>query len=217
MLINIRRILKHGARILFPRTCLVCGINDTWICQSCLLKLPPSSGSPLSWVRSVWAYQNQTVRKIIWFLKFKKRHGILEDIQGYVLLRFESFLKEKNLLGKNLLLIPVPITARSKHKRGYNQSTLIARTLVQRKPNMVVRDDILLKVINHLPQNKIKNRVARSQNVLNSCRSRPFQYETYDAIILIDDVSTTGATLLEARRALREHTRKNIFGFVLTH
>lgn len=217
MLINIRKFLKSVSLAMFPRTCIGCQTPDFWICHKCLSTLPKSFENPLPWSFSAFEYKNRIIRKAVWLLKFSKKYSVLDDIAYSMNESFSNLLEKEKLADKELVLIPIPITKRSKTVRGYNQSTLICKILVNHRKNVTIEDSVLVKTKNHLPQNKIKNRNERLNNVKNSFRVGNPKKIKGKIIILIDDVVTTGATLKEAKKVLVEAGTKKVLGFSIAH
>ena len=75
-----------------------------------------------------------------------------------------------------------------------------------------MRNDILIRTRSAQPQAEIKNRFERIKNAegIFSVKKSP----TQKIIILIDDVSTTGATLDNAARVLKKAGAKEVVGIV---
>ena len=209
--------LKTITRYIFPRKCIGCKTLDFWICEKCLAQISKSYENPFSWSYSIFEYKNKVIKKAIWLLKFNGKHSVLMDLEKIFKQSFLEFLEKKKLNGKEIILIPIPITKRSMAKRKYNQSLLIAKILSKDTGNVKVKDSILEKTKNHLSQNKIRNRSQRLDNVKNSFRVKNPKDFSGKIVILVDDVTTTGATLFEARKILKESGAKKVFGFTVAH
>jgi competence protein ComFC len=208
--------IKELYKIFFPKNCLACQEPDFWICPACLTSLEKSYENKDSFITSLFNYKDSRVRKIVWFIKFNKKHSVLDDIEERIRDHVLKFIEKNNLSKKELVVIPIPLTKRSLHKRGYNQADLISLTLRQ-IPNIKIERNILFKTKNHLPQNKIKNRQERMSNVVNSFGVKNENKIEGEIILLIDDVTTTGATLKEAKHILKEHGAKKVYAFTLAH
>ena len=217
MLINIRRFIRLISLTIFPRRCIGCQIKDFWICEKCLDKIPMSCERKISFAFSIFEYRNHIIRKAIWMLKFNKRYSVLQDLEEKINIGFNNFLKAQNLEGKNIILIPIPITKRSRVTRGYNQSELICKIITKNRKNLTFENKILLKSKNHLAQNKIKNKVERINNVRNSFEVKNEEKIKREIVVLIDDVTTTGATLDQARKSLNKAGVKKVFAFTWAH
>jgi len=113
-------------------------------------------------------------------------------------------LLKNNLLklGKNIIIIPVPLSKERFRERGYNQVETIAIYT-----GLAVRADLLERVAHTAPQTSL-NREARLKNIAGAyvCK-QPEEVQRLEntTIILLDDVVTTGATLNAARASLAPH------------
>ncbi len=92
----------------------------------------------------------------------------------------------------HLILVPVPLHPARLAERGYNQSALIARSAA-RAGAWRVETDVLLRQKSTAPQalqdaNKRKTNVADAFEVARTPDA---------AVVLVDDVATTGSTLAE--------------------
>jgi ComF family protein len=99
-------------------------------------------------------------------------------------------------------IVPVPLHPRRLVERGYNQSALLARH-VARKLGARVSTAVLLRVVDTVPQVELA-REARCANVEGAFRVVRATALEGRAVVLVDDVSTTGSTLRACRRALLE-------------
>lgn len=106
-----------------------------------------------------------------------------------------------------LTLIPVPLHSRRENKRGYNQSTLIAGATAEHL-GATLDNNLLIRTM-HTPQQVGLHANQRRDNVVGAFRALtvPDRKATY---VIVDDVTTTGATLRACARALREAGAKNI-------
>jgi ComF family protein len=97
------------------------------------------------------------------------------------------------------VLVPVPLHWRRRFRRGYNQSTALAHGLSARLHLPVLTS--CLRRIRHTPFQTHQSVTGRRDNVRNAFQ--PLVRLPEKAVLLIDDVLTTGATAHEAAKALR--------------
>ena len=100
------------------------------------------------------------------------------------------------------LLIPIPLYKRRYLERGYNQSTLLARGIAQVIDGSL-REDVLIRKRPTRSQTGLSHE-ERQQNVASAFSINNPEYITEKPILLIDDVMTTGATILSAAKVLHE-------------
>lgn len=96
-----------------------------------------------------------------------------------------------------MLVVPVPLHWRRRYKRGYNQATLIA-TEAARMLKLPLAEEALRRSKMTLPQNKL-SREARQRNLADAFSGNK-KLLANKCVLLIDDVCTSGATLLECSR-----------------
>ena len=101
-----------------------------------------------------------------------------------------------------ILLVPIPLSQKRHRERGYNQVLEILNAL----PPLpgVQRDDRLLTRPIHTPSQTALTRSERLKNVTGAFHTTPADYRRYSGrtMVIIDDVVTTGSTLMAARATL---------------
>lgn len=129
-----------------------------------------------------------------------KRKPHLSATAGRLLLDAVSLWKMENAT----LLIPVPLSRQREKERGYNQAAIIARFL-SAMTGIPLDQRSLVRTV-HTPAHRAgMDRKAREQSVKNSFSiTRPKMTEG-QAVLLIDDVLTTGATASYCARVLRKN------------
>ena len=99
-------------------------------------------------------------------------------------------------------IVPVPLHWWRRLRRGYNQCDALARGLA-RSLNLPVIHGCLRRCRNTAAQTSIPYS-ARKDNVRGAFRAIPSPAISSKTLLLVDDVMTTGSTLHEAARALRQ-------------
>lgn len=118
-----------------------------------------------------------------------------------------------DIIATGPIVVPIPLHPAKERKRGFNQSALIARSFAQ-KMNLPY-DELLVKVINDEPQAQTKTHTIRLER-MRGVFAVPYPMQVrHKNIILIDDVSTSGATLSEAARTLKKAGAKRILALVI--
>lgn len=112
---------------------------------------------------------------------------------------------------KTALIIPVPLPPRRERWRGFNQAELIARELADYF-NLEMNVGGMDRVKHRRPQTKLSKK-DRKNNIKNCFTWRSGSLSGRN-IILVDDVATTGATLNECARVLKENGAGKIWGLV---
>ncbi len=112
-------------------------------------------------------------------------------------------------------LVPVPLYKKRLRQREYNQSALIAKYSAKRLGPILVLDS-LVKIRDTKPQVGL-NSNERRKNMKNAFRIQNREAIEGKDILLIDDVSTTGATIRECSNVLKKAGAGNIHVVTLAH
>lgn len=110
-------------------------------------------------------------------------------------------------------IIPVPMTKRDIRRRGYNQSELLARFFGKRV-GLRSQPDLLCKHRQTEKQHEL-DEAMRQKNLKGCYRVSEPELVKGKRILLCDDVLTTGSTLREAARTLKEAGAKSVVGIIL--
>ncbi|ACI18873.1 ComF family protein [Dictyoglomus thermophilum] len=208
--------------ILFPTRCIFCGkYSEGFVCKSCFekLKFPKNycgmCGRPLtgsleicyncSKEKKVWdsyefvAYYDGMWKEIIASFKFKNKPYLADFISQ---IGKEKILKREWRID---YITYVPLSYRALVYRGYNQSEYIAHFLGK---NLKIPYGPLLYLKKDIKPQKSLNLREREKNVLNAFGVIEDK-KVSGNILLVDDVYTTGATLKECAKTLRENLSLN--------
>ena len=110
-------------------------------------------------------------------------------------------------------IITVPISKKRLKTRGYNQSYLIAKEIAN-QTNLELVNNCLIKTKNIKEQSKL-NKEERKQNIQGVYELKNQQLIENKKILLIDDIYTTGSTVNECSKILRQGNPTDIGVFVL--
>ncbi len=204
---------------LLPGECLCChgpvGVADPLICPPCQSRwrrvpFPQCErcGQPASAVASgcricaAWPDELCRARSAVWFdegarsavhqLKYAGWWRVAEPM-ARLMARLEP-------CGGAGVLIPVPLGAARARRRGYNQAERLGRALAG-AAGMPLRTDLLARCRDTRTQTALAPEQRRA-NVAGAFQAGPVPRDI--RVVLIDDVFTTGATLVEAARTLAE-------------
>ncbi len=152
---------------------------------------------------------DDSARNIIYGLKFARR----KDNASFIGYEMARCLGKIILFWKAEVLIPIPLHENKLRSRGFNQSELIALELskylsILYNVDLPVDSTFLLRSVNTRPQKKLNAR-QRLKNVSNAFSV--FETCKYESVILLDDIMTSGATLNEASRILKDAGVKRVY------
>ena len=195
--------LESLLELIYPgeNYCIICKAEDCHkICLSCLKSIKKINiiDSDIS----SYGYYGGVLKQLILNLKYKKDFSagdILSDL-------LSDYIKD-NIEYDNYVLSYIPLPKKSMKKRGFNQCEYIAKK-VSEKLNIGVIE-ILIKYKDTSEQ-KTLNKHERSNNVKGAFKIKNGTNISSYNIILIDDVITTGSTMMEAYKILQENSAKSI-------
>jgi len=181
----------------------------------------PAKISSIPNTLSIVNYKNRLVKKAIRSFKFENNQQ-LSKLFAEIL--YDNLVEELSNLNLTInfnkpILITVPLSRQRQRKRGYNQVELIAEEIVKidRGSFLEYRKNVLKKIKNTPPQSHTKNKTERMKNLEGCFKIINSSFIKNQNIILLDDVTTTGATLSEAVRTLKSAQPKQIICVTLAH
>ncbi|WKZ28955.1 MAG: phosphoribosyltransferase family protein [Patescibacteria group bacterium] len=197
---------------LFPLECIACGASGAHACRACLASVPLA---PQSWrlpelrASAAFAYGHPFVRRLLHDVKFERwtcARPALEALAGRWAVKVG-----KGFCPPETVVVSVPLHARKLRERGFNQAAFladgIAATLGLRRG-----DAWLSRVVRTRPQTEAEN---RARNVVGAFHAQSSVSMRGRPVLLVDDVWTTGATMRECAKALRQAGAGQVFGFAL--
>lgn len=230
---NLSKIYHFFLDLIYPKYCVGCGKEGTWLCQKCsnkiiVIKKPfcPSCnrltprGQFCSRCRKktyltgaiISAYYKEgSLKEAIHTFKYDGIFDLASDL-GQIMIKA---LNIRKICG-NYILIPVPLYKTRLAQRGFNQAELLTKFIINHRSGF------------KLIKNKLK-RIRASEHQVNLGREERIknvtgQFEWFGdhkdlkgkKIILVDDIYTTGATLNECAKILRKKTGvKEVWGLVV--
>lgn len=228
------RILDPILTLLYPPKCAVCKtLGSTILCERCLGSIVPVAepacprcGQTLGEVgkcghctlripafdraRAMGAHEG-VLQRAVHLLKYRDRPGLADPL-GVALADYAR--RQAQALGNLQLdfVAPIPMHPARRRVRGYNQAERLAR-VVARKLSIPLSTDLLIRRVNTRPQVGLTQE-ERRQN-LSTAFAPGKQDATGARVLLIDDVSTTGASLHECAKALKSAGAQSIYGLTL--
>ncbi len=210
----------------FPKFCVVCGVEGEFLCQKCKKKLPlalqvcPMCTRPsifgltheycyqnegMEGVLAIFDYKNERVKKVVEAIKF----GFNRELVEIVLSGWEA--PEK---WEEVVVVPVPLHRYRQNWRGFNQAEEIAKRVAGKKM-VIVR--ALKRIKATAQQANITDKKKRLDNPKGCFRvdQEKLRLIRGRRVVLVDDVFTSGATMSECARELHKAGIKEIWGFCL--
>ena len=159
-------------------------------------------------------YGHPLVKEVVWEIKYKGNMILAEKIG---ILLYDTIIDA--LTAEKAILVPIPISDKRRFERGWNQAELLCQAIKgcdsDQRLKFLPRQ--LYKPYHTENQTKTTTKKERLNNLRNSMRVANPAAVADKCVILIDDVTTTGATFAEAKRALKEAGAKKVLCFAIAH
>lgn len=240
MIKNITIIKEFLFDLLFPKFCLNCQKEKNYLCQDCqgLLefsklqyclcqkpkpvfkqgKCEKCKSKKLDGLYFALSFQNFLVKKIIHSYKYPPFIKDLSKILAALIITHFQFLEKTPDFLKNprdFILIPVPVSNNRLKWRNFNPAEEIGKEL-SRILEIPLVARYLIKTKETLSQTELSNE-QRKENIKDafSVLKTEANKLANKKILLIDDVYTTGSTLEECSRVLKQAGNKEVLGIVI--
>jgi len=189
---------QNDVQVITGKVCDVCGLpqDGANLCLRCQRSRPA-----YKCLRS-WSIFESPVREALHRLKYRRDVGLGEALSNQIL----NFVQQ---LGWPLdVLVPIPLGKRRHRERGYNQVAMFAKPLSMQlgltyMPNALSRVKETRSQVGLSADERQKNVTGAFKADTEKVKSR--------AILLMDDVSTTGATLSSAAEALLSAGAREVY------
>ncbi len=211
-------MINNFIDLIFPNRCFFCSkiLTTSYdiLCLSCINELPfsndflmennsfkqkASNYFDLEYAFSLFHYpKNGISRKLIHELKYNNKPRIGEVLGNYFAEQSKDFFLKKEIDG----IIYVPITKKRELNRGYNQLEDFSRA-IGKKLNVPVIYDLVKR--EKFIKSQINNtKIQRFKNLENVFKINNEYQFNHSHILILDDVFTTGATLLSLVKTIKE-------------
>jgi ComF family protein len=224
LIVRVARLLSDVLDFCYPHRCarcegessrsFLCGACDAELhdierrpaCERCAMPLGGPGGAcpycegegvaPFERIVALGVYRDP-LRHLIYAAKYHGRWPVAEQLATR-LFEQESV---KGLLMQTDVLVAVPLHRFRQIRRGFNQAQVIARRLKKLSRSRLARPAIRLR--NTETQVHLQSRAKREENLKDAFGLVNARSIRGKHVVIIDDVTTTGATLQSFARTLR--------------
>lgn len=218
---NFLSLIKNlFADFLFPRSPKILELEalSAGVLQD---RLPPAERLKDKYAMALFDYAHPLVKTVVWELKYNGNARIADKLGEILYDHIQHEFADLALFEKweRPILIPIPISDKRRFERGWNQSELLAEQILARDNEKVFRylPRQLAKIRHTESQTKTASRGERLENLTDSMKVLNAASVAGECVIVLDDVTTTGSTFTEARRALRAAGVKKILCVAVAH
>jgi ComF family protein len=211
---------RQAERVLLPPACLLCRTSipvsegDVLICGLCRRRWPPvpspicarcgmmAEGSEACTFCQEWPPGLDQAQSAVFLDEGARRTVHALKYQGWWRAAEPMAQAMRGLapLKPGAVLVPIPLGSRRRRRRGYNQSERLAHALMA-LTGLPVNEGLLVRARETRSQTALTPE-ARQANIAGAFEAGGGARE--QRLVLVDDVFTTGATLLDAARALKQ-------------
>lgn len=222
------------ADVIFPKRCVGCKKIGSYLCDNCFSNIElfqgfvcpmclrssatgethPSCITPLGLdgLSSGVLYKG-VVKRLLHRFKHKPflldMGATIRRIHRETISQNELFIR---VLYSHPIVVAVPLFPKKLKTRGYNQAEILGKSLA-REFNIEFRPKILTEIKSTKPQCKL-NKEERKQNVQGAFEvsSQDVKQLKGKTVLLVDDMSSSCATLRECAKVLKKNGAKKVFG-----
>ena len=225
--------------LLFPKFCLNCSKEGSYLCQDCFSLIDilekqycPFCAQPrividgetcnhcrrskhLSGLYYAASYNNFIIKKLINQFKYEPYiKELAKPLTSLIIAHLIYLNKLSNF--DDFLLIPVPLYKKKLKQRGFNQTEEIAKELSSAFSGVKIPvfDDVLIKIKQTPAQVELKKE-EREKNIKGAFICQKSEIVQGRKILLVDDIFTTGSTMEECSRVLKDAGAKEVWGIVV--
>lgn len=219
---------------IFPKECFGCAKEGEYLCSACFDKIiyledercylcnddrsidgvcsKCSKDYAIDQIIVATKYQNNFVGQLVESLKYQ----YVEELGKILAQILNKQIQRKNFTSRiyNHKILPVPLHKKRYLERGFNQSELIARYLIN-KYNCQLVNDLVIRSKETQQQAKL-NREERFLNI-KDCFCLSLQPQIPETVIILDDVITTGATVSGIAKVLKDKGVKRVIALAVCH
>lgn len=171
-------------------------------------------------IYALFDYRDEVIRHMIWALKYRRNRRVAKI---FAVLLYDFLVEEFSDLNiysdfDKPILIPIPLYKKRFRERGFNQTELLAKELYKISgDSFCVLDTKILQKVKNTPNQTKLERSKRLRNVVGVFSVKNAEKIKNRNIVVLDDVTTTGATLNEARKVLLKAGAKSVLGVAAAH
>lgn len=209
-----------------PRYCLYCEIKlnaiEQYLCNECSSKLKKcdniyaeekfkryfESSNDIDELNALYLFTKETpIQPLIHCLKYQNNYRIGNYLGQLIASEYSTYLENEKIDS----IIPVPLHPLKYTERGYNQSFYIAKE-ISKLTKIILETNQVKRIKNTESQTQLNHR-ERKENVKDAfkfCGKKSLESKN---ILLIDDIITTGSTIIECGKVLKENGAGKIIAF----
>ena len=213
-----KKIQSFILDLLYPQFCFNCQREGSYLCEDCQSTLRISNihqkcqSQNLKDLYFALPYQETLIKNLIQKFKYQPFvKGLAISLTSLIITHFQLLDNKPNF--SDYILTPVPLEKSKLKWRGFNQAEEIGKELA-RFLKIPLINNVLVKIKETLPQVEFSDE-ERKENIKGAFLVKNGGIIKEKKILLVDDIYTTGSTLEECAKVLKEAGAKEIIGIVI--
>lgn len=213
------QLLKNSLNFIFPHLCIACGTkaeNNKFLCNQCNRKLVyadhriiEQSYNQLQNITSLFTLykfeKDSPIQLLLHKLKYENKFRIAYHLGNIFADKYSDVLNKLHLD----CIIPVPLFHSKRAERGYNQTYYFAKGI-----SKATGIGIKVRILKRIRFTDTQTKLSKSERLKNIRGAFHVQKESSvksKNILILDDVLTTGSTIVECAGMLKEAGAHNIY------
>lgn len=178
--------------------CIACNketiMRKNSLCSTCWSEISFINCKEVEEIVSIISY-NEIAKKLIHLFKYKSPWALCNLFSSWVYLTNSSLIKNYDVI------IPVPMHKYKLMTRGYNQTVVLAQKVAKMHGKQLF-NNLLIRTKNVVSQSLLDQK-SRLSNVTGTFGIKNGNYLTNKKVLILDDVVTTGSTMMECIRTIK--------------
>lgn len=230
MLTRLKQYLQAAVDVVLPRTCPVCKralvADEHYVCRNCMVTLPRTHFHEIKFnvmeQRFAGKMRVDHAAAYFYYEKGSPFSSIIHDIKyrnmpgmgKWMAKQAVNEMRESKFFQGIDVIVPVPLHIDKLAQRGYNQAECIAQGIAQATGAIVCNAVVALKAHNTQTQKGAYERWSNTHNTYGLNEKEIGKLEGKN-VLIVDDVVTTGATLLACAEVVAQIPGITIYLFTL--
>lgn len=228
-------LINRLLNLMFPPRCVGCHRVGVFLCDQCVVRAPvvnsrtclicerPSADGGRCYVcrnqpgpltaATALCYYAPPIEDAIKRLKYNRGQALAPTLAALVTTspRLPPWLRDDGAT----MLLPVPLHPARERERGFNQASLLTATLATHLGLPYDAHPTYLRRVRRTRPQVGLDHAQRQANVAGAFACDPHPAIRGKRIVLVDDVYTTGATMQDCARALREAGAARVYALAI--
>ncbi len=209
--INCKKRIENQEKLLCDNCFNLIHINNSFMCPKCNARKTnyKIECHNTKFILAPACFYHEPIPALIHSYKYKRLQSIKKILSSLIIV----YINNLNLEIKDFYISYIPLHHKKERRRGFNQSKELAKIVSNYFNIPIIKT--LEKIEDKESQTTIRNSWNRFTNVKNTMQLNMGVEIKNKKILLIDDISTSGATLNEASKILKSEGAKKIIGLVV--